>query len=391
MIQNEDYEDDNFGQDDDSEAIGDFFEREQENDGEYDQPEEIIISKSEKEEVNRIAKSLSNGVQLSPKDYEILKLFASNSITSILIKRGQKINSDELADMVQNSINSFWQHIDTHRGEVLENAPGYFYTVCQSIIYKIKVAESNKVYALFRRRFIQTVKKLENEQKIHSDKEKRAATPEKLKIPDGADDISHRSAAAEFEVKRLIQEERWTTERMSELEELLLHILNRITGSITMSQLEKCIADRIYLKQDFIITISPTGSRSSEDETRDEPAEPTTLPEEYSEPETDIYFQRFREELEAKIYELAASKKVAKKVLKVWHCYNFQHNTLEEVAEKFGYAGASGAGDAVKNSLIDRLYKYIKTELDKIKADSQTRETMMQIIMNDLDQIIPGL
>ncbi len=393
-MQNDDYDYENSDQNDDLEDIGDFLEQESDDDASYGQPEEgIVISKSDKAEVDRIAKSLSAGVQLSPKDYKMLEQFATYCLQSILNNRGQKINRADRMDMIQDSITSFWQHITTHRGEVLENASGYFYTVCQSVIYKIKVAQPNKVYALFRRRFTETIKKLENERKIHSHKEKRAATHEKLRVSDGIDDISPRSVAAEFDINLLIKEDKWTTERMLELENLLLHILNRISGSITVGQLEKCIADRIYIKQDVKISINPTDGASgeNEEEDRQEQAVLSTLPDEYSDPDTDIYFQKFREELEEKIYKIADSKKVAKKMLKAWHYYNFEKKTLEEVAEKFGYASASGAEMAVKNQCNDILNKYIHNKLDKIALGNNHREMMEEIIMNDLDRIIPGL
>lgn len=393
MIQNDDYDYENSGQNDDLEDFGDFFEQESDDDASNDQTELIIISKSDKTEVDRIAKSLSAGGSLSPNDYAILKRFATYCLQSILLNRGQKINRAALGDMIQDSITSFWQHITTHHGEVLDNAAGYIYTVCRSVIYKIKVAQPNKVYDLFRRRFTETIKKLENEGKIHSHKEKRAATPEKLRVSDGIDDISPRSVAAEFDTNLLIKEEQWTTERMLELENLLLYILNRIEGSITVSQLEKCIADRIYIKQDAKISINPTDRASGENEVEDrqEHAVLSTLPEEYSDPDSDIYFQKFREELEDKIHEIAGSKKVAKKVLKAWHYYNFEEKTFEEVAEKFGYAGASGAETAVKNQCNDILNKYIHNKLDKIALGNKHREIMEEIIMNDLDRIIPGL
>ncbi|MBV6511061.1 MAG: hypothetical protein FMNOHCHN_00540 [Ignavibacteriaceae bacterium] len=393
-MQSDDYYDfENTEPEDESEGIGDFFEQESEDDADLDQQEEIIIRQSDKEEIARIAKSLSAGGQLTQKDYEIFKLFASDSIKSILFKRGQKINATELEEMIHESITSFWQHIDKNRGVVIENAPGYFYKVCQSIIYKIKVKQPNSVYFNFRSNFIKTLKKLEIEKKILSYKEKRAATSEKLRIPDRSDDISPRSAAAEFEANLLIQEERWTAGRKLELEALMLHILNRITGSITVSQLEKCVADRIYIKQDFKITISPTDSRPAEEDEKiqNTPEDPDQSPEEYFDPDIDIYFQKFREDLEAKIYELAGSKKIARKVLKAWHYYTFQDKTLEEVAEKFGYAGASGAEEGVKNQTNQTLMKYIQNKLDKMAPESKHRELMQEIIMNDLDRIIPGL
>ncbi|MCK6613555.1 MAG: hypothetical protein L6Q47_04910 [Ignavibacteriaceae bacterium] len=339
------------------------------------------------EKVIFVTRQIAAGSDLTDSHYRMLGEAAFANITSILIKRNQKFSREEIEDIAAESIVQYWQYLAGKKNAPPPKPDGYFYTICNNTIYANRVVNQSPEYAGFLRIFSATLKKLENEGKIHSHKERTASSPEKLSRNNRPDDISPEEAASEFESNLLLYEERWTKDRRSELEELILSILTTIPGSISMSELTRCVSERIYIQQNDTVTIF------DDEEDDGSTTSPLTQTADTSElaPDQQAEFEEAREQIKNKLHDIADSNITAAKQLKAWRSYRIKGNSMQKVAEEFGYAATSSAESAIKNGRIRALLDEAQLLIADISDEPGLVLYMREIIMVDLDRLIDGL
>ncbi|GMU87028.1 MAG: hypothetical protein AMXMBFR48_22690 [Ignavibacteriales bacterium] len=330
---------------------------------------------------------MAEGAPLDNNLFNWLFKVALDNVKSILTKRNQKFCQQEIEDLAADSLLNYIDYLNRHRNSPPAQPDGYFYAICRNAIYKNRVVDQSPEYAYFRIQYSSVIKKLEIEGKIFSQKESAASSKDKFGHKMSPDDIPPEEAAVEFTINLLLTEERWTQERKNELEELVLHILKTLPGSISLKELERCVSDRIYIQQNDTVTIFDDHEES------ENPTTPVDLSEDNSElsSEQQKMFEDVRKQTVEELTKLAYSNKTTVRRLKAWRSRYILENTLETVAKEFNYGGASGAESAVKNRDIRDFLDKVQLLIIEISDEEQLVLSMRKIILDDLDRLIEGL
>lgn len=324
----------------------------------------------------------------SDDDYDLLWETAENNLKMILEKNGQKFTLETAEELVPSCITQIYEHLNRNGVDSIQDPGGYYYKICRGVVYQQLYVQRHPEHSYFVKKFDESVKKLETSGKIHSNKERMASNAEKLKILSASDLETLPLLAARFETKLLISEERWNEKRVSELEQLMLFILNNISGSITVNELKKCISERIYITQQDPVSLFEE-NEFGEQEISAKIVGLSDVSEMSA--EENAIFEQAREAIIAKVSEIASKGRSSVKILKAWHAYTILGKTLDETAELFGYAAPSSAEYAVKHKQMKELSRFMSLKLLGVTDDDVLLRIMAGRIFVDLDRIISGL